>query len=305
MAELANAPDCKSVVFLESVSSNLTGVSKIGWKMSELINDDCLKTLLKFPDDSFDLTVTSPPYDNLRTYNGNNENWSEKVWKDVISELYRVTKNGGVVVWVVADATIKGSETGSSFRQALWAMDCGFLLHDTMIYLKTNFSMPSSNRYHQIFEYMFVWSKGKPKTFNGIKDRKNIYAGQSCYGKNSVTNPDGTKTEMPKKIISDYGMRFNAWNFSNTGQTGESKKHNHPAMFPEKLSHDHIISWSNEGDKVLDPFMGSGTTGVASVKLKREFTGIEIDPKYFEIAKKRIVIEESKDRLTTLMGLDD
>lgn len=253
-----------------------------------LMLGDCLSKMDSIEDSSVNLTVTSPPYDNLRTYNGNNDSWNEDSWKEVISKIYKKTCKGGVVVWVVGDATVKGSETGTSFKQALWAKECGFNLHDTMIYQKTNFSMPSSNRYHQVFEYMFVWTKGKPRVFNGIKDRRNIYAGQSTYGKNTITQADGSKVEVPKKEISEMGMRHNCWVMPTTGQTGESKKYNHPAMFPLKLAEDHIKSWSSEGDLVFDPFLGSGTTGVACKNLNRNFVGIELDETYFSIAKERI-----------------
>ena len=256
--------------------------------MIALMQGDCLARMKEIPDGSVDLTVTSPPYDNLRTYNGNNEQWGEHVWREVIHSLHRVTADGGVVVWVVGDATIKGSETGTSFKQALHAMECGFNLHDTMIWRKPNFANPAATRYHQVFEYMFVWSKGKPKVFNGIKDRQNKCAGGSTYGQNSVTQADGTKKTQPKKTIADFGMRHNVWDAKTTGQTGESKKYDHPAMFPQELARDHILSWSNEGGTVLDPFLGSGTTGVAAKSLNRSFIGIEMDETYFKIAKDRI-----------------
>ena len=257
--------------------------------MINLIQGDCLERMREIPDRSVDLTVTSPPYDNLRTYNGNNEQWGEHVWKAVIQELHRVTSKGGVVVWVVGDATVKGSETGTSFKQALHAISAGFNLHDTMIWRKSNFANPASNRYHQTFEYMFVFSKGAPRVFNGIKDRKNKYAGQiGSYGSNTVTQPDGSKMARDLKVNADFGMRHNVWDVATAGQTGESKKFSHPAMFPETLAHDHITSWSSEGGTVLDPFMGSGTTGVAAKSLNRSFIGVELDETYFNIAKERI-----------------
>jgi site-specific DNA-methyltransferase (adenine-specific) len=248
---------------------------------------DCLDVMRDIPDGSVDLTVTSPPYDKLRTYNGNNDQWGEHVWKAVIADLYRVTADGGVVVWVVADATIKGSETGTSFKQALWAMDCGFRLHDTMIWQKSNFSNPSSNRYHQTFEYMFVLSKGKPKTFNPIKDRKNIYAGQTIRGNNSIRQADGSLKAAGKKTYNDFGMRHNVWCLNTSGQAME--KPDHPAPFPIQLATDHILSWSNQGETVMDPFMGSGTTGVAAANTKRRFIGIEMDADYFTIASARVL----------------
>jgi len=252
---------------------------------------DCLDVMQGILDGSVDLTVTSPPYDNLRTYNGNNDQWGERVWKAVIADLYRVTADGGVVVWVVADATIKGSETGTSFKQALWAMECGFNLHDTMIYEKDSFQKPNHNRYWACFEYMFVLTKGKIKTYNMIKDRINKHAGKIMTG--TIRQNDGTIKPMTgsgQKTISDFGKRKNVWSY-NTGyrkMTSYKEAYNHPAIFPEKLATDHILSWSNPGDTVLDPFLGSGTTGVAAANTGRRFIGIEMDADYFTIAQARI-----------------
>jgi len=248
-----------------------------------LIHGDCLEEMKKIPDVSIDLTVTSPPYDNLRTYNGNNALWGEHVWKSVIQDLFRVTRQGGVVVWVVGDATIKGSETGTSFKQALWAMECGFNLHDTMIWKKTN-PMPSqrrgNNRYASSFEYMFVWSKGKPKCTNLLREPA-ISAGMS-RAKHNYTQSK-RKAEPGKYQYKETRLKHNMFEYA----VGNGKGI-HPAIFPEKLAHDHILSWSNEGDTVLDPFMGSGTTGKMATHLNRNFIGIELDATYFEIAKKRI-----------------
>jgi site-specific DNA-methyltransferase (adenine-specific) len=237
---------------------------------------------------SIDLTVTSPPYDNLRNYKGFTFDF-----ESIAKELYRVTKNGGVVVWIVGDATINGSETGTSFKQALYFKEIGFNLHDTMIWKKPNFANPSSNRYHQTFEYMFVLSKGKPNTFNSIKDRKNIYAGNlGSVGVNTSTQIDGSKKIRERKVISEFGQRHNVWEINTSGQENMGKTIAHPATFPEKLVHDHIISWSNEGDIVLDCFLGSGTTGKVAKQLNRHFIGIEISPEYLEISKQRIFGEE-------------
>ena len=253
----------------------------------EMHQVDCLEYMEQKQDKSFDLTVTSPPYDNLRTYNQDQWSWGENDWKPIIQELYRVTAEGGVVVWVVGDATVKGSETGTSFRQALWAMECGFRLHDTMIWNKGGFTAVGAlqTRYAPVFEYMFVWSKGKPKTFNPIKDRTNKNAGKTIQG--TIRKRDGSTKLMSGigKTYGEYGQRFNVWDMH---AEMSNKKRLHPAPFPEHIAHDHIISWSNEGDTVLDPFMGSGTTGVACVNTSRNFIGIEIDTEYFGIAESRI-----------------
>jgi DNA modification methylase len=253
-----------------------------------LMQGDCLERMKELPDGSIDLTVTSPPYDNLRTYNGNNALWGEHVWKATIKDLYRVTKDGGVVVWIVADATINGSETGTSFKQALWAMECGFRLHDTMIWRKTNPppQVKSLRRYTAAFEYMFVWSKGAPASFNVLEiPTKNAGAPS---GGSTQRSADGSydlrRIEARKgKVIKATKPMQNVWDTAKQGQGAL-----HPAQFPEKLAHDHILSWSNHGDTVFDPFMGSGTTGVACINTNRNFIGIELDQGYFDIACKRI-----------------
>lgn len=258
-----------------------------------LLLGDCLDLLKDLPDGSIDLTVTSPPYDNLRTYNGNISQWSFEKFQQIAKELYRVTVECGVVVWVVGDATIKGSESGTSFRQALWFMECGFNLHDTMVYKKTSFppiDPTTAYRYTGCFEYMFVFSKGKPKCCNYIKEKcknagkKAVSYQRSKDGKLRYDRKEKTKNH----VVNEFKIKCNVWEYAPCSVKG------HPAPFPEQLAKDHIVSWSNEGDTILDCFMGSGTTGVACVNTNRNFIGMEIDPQYFEIAKKRI--EEAWNR---------
>lgn len=248
----------------------------------DLILGDSAKKLKEIPSSSVDLTVTSPPYDNLRDYNGYTFDF-----ETIARELYRVTKDGGVVVWIVGDATINGSETGTSFKQALGFMHAGFKLHDTMIWHKDSFSFPESNRYPQTFEYMFVFSKGNPKTFNAIRDRQNKCFGMEIHGtyrqKDGTTIPRG-KRWSDEMGIKEHGIRHNVWDYPSE----KNNKTCHPAVFPFELARDHIISWSNKGDTVLDPFLGSGTTGLAAIDTGRDFIGIEISEEYMKIAKERI-----------------
>jgi len=263
-----------------------------------IYHGDCLEIMPQFPDKSFDLVVTSPPYDNLRTYEG--ITWNENIWKSIIKDLFRIVKQGGVVVWVVGDATIKGSETGTSFKQALYFKDIGFRIHDTMIYRKHSFSKPVINRYHQVFEYMFVFSKGNPKTFNPIKDKKNKCAGRTPWDVFTARQKDGSlKKRYRKNVISEYGKRYNVWKYLSGGGHSSKDKiaYEHPAIFPEKLARDHIVSWSNVGDIVYDPLMGSGTTLVAAYKLGRKAVGIEINQEYCDIAVERIKKEIAQQKL--------
>ena len=244
-----------------------------------LFNESNLDTMKRMPDNFIDLTVTSPPYDGLRTYNG-----YSFPFENIAKELYRITKDGGVVVRVVGDATVKGSESGTSFRQALYFKEIGFNLHDTMMYRKINYIPLTHNRYEQEFEYMFIFSKGKPKTFNPImvecKTKGSKTNGRTFYQTNSQNIPtEGHKNDAVK----EYKQRGNVWEVpTNAGAKG------HPAQFPEQLANDHIISWSNEGDIIYDPFAGSGTTGKMAILNKRKCIMSEISSEYCDIIKKRL-----------------
>ena len=255
--------------------------------LNKIHNMDCVEGMGMLPDNSIDLTVTSPPYDDLRTYNG-----FEWDFEATAQELYRVTKQGGVVVWVVGDATVKGSETGTSFKQALYFKKVGFNLHDTMIYEKAQACFGSTLCYLQSFEYMFILSKGKPKTINFIRDRKNARSGEESMSVGGLSK-DGKKAKRHRKTMSEYGKRKNIWRYGvGGGKTG------HPAVFPEQLAADHILSWSNEGDVVLDPFMGSGTTAKMALLNKRKYIGFELSKEYCELAEKRLADTTSQISMT-------
>lgn len=246
---------------------------------------NCLDGLKLLENNSVDLVVTSPPYDGLRTYNGYSFDF-----ENIAKELFRVVADGGVVVWIVNDSTVKGSESGTSFRQALYFKEIGFNLWDTMIWRKTN-PIPNDtrqNRYIQAFEYMFVLSKGKPKTCNYLKEKS------KCGGK--VTNNtsqikangdsrDDRKEARKGMVVNEYKILTNIWDCSSVHKNEKTK---HPAQFPEKLAQDHIISWSNEGEIVLDPFMGSGTTAKMAKLNGRNYIGFELSTEYCDIAEKRI-----------------
>lgn len=247
---------------------------------SKALNDDCVHGMSLLPDNYVDLVVTSPPYDSLRDYNGFSFDY-----KRVIEQLYRVVKQGGCVVWIVADQTVGGSETGTSFRQALYAKDIGFNLHDTMIWAKDSCAFPESNRYYQTFEYMFVLAKGSPKTVNLIKDKMNKWGGTNVHG--TFRLPDGTTKNRNRTwkdiVCQEYGVRYNVWNIP----AEHNNTSGHPAVFPQQLVRDHIASWSNEGDIVMDPFLGSGTTRLVAYDMNRNFIGYEISKEYFDKEEER------------------
>ena len=263
--------------------------------MSELETDtiicgDNCEILAGMPAESVDPVVTSPPYDDLRTYGGHSWDFYGVAW-----QLKRVLKPGGVIVWVVGDATVDGSETGSSMRQALHFQTLGLRLHDTMVYEKDSCPFPETTRYYPYSEYMFVLSKEAPATVNLISDRDNSCAGQSVAS-GTQREADGTLSRVsaarvaPDRVVKNKGVRGNVWKYRvGLGKvTADRISHRHPAIFPEALARDHILSWSNEGDTVLDPFLGSGTTTKMAKLMGRIGIGIDCNEEYCEIAAKRL-----------------
>lgn len=276
-------------------------------ELNKIYNLDCLKGLQSLDDNYVDLTVTSPPYDNLRTY-GSITDWSYDIFKGIADELYRVTKPGGIVVWVVGDAVINGGESGSLFKQALYFQEIGFKIHDTMIYEKNSSTFPAkanSKRYTQIFEYMFVFVKGKIRDdIKLIADKRNKWAGWTNWGQINVHDSKGNvKTTNNIKPVPEFSLRNNIWKYN---VSFDDKIVKHPAVFPEQLAEDCILSWSVEGDVVLDPFMGSGTTAKMALLNKRNYIGFEVNEDYYQGSLKRL--EKFKDvskNITNEISVDD
>ena len=267
-------------------------MKQITYNNFSVYNGDCIDVMDDMVDNGItvDLTVTSPPYDQLRTYNSEST-WDFETFKKVAQGLWDITNDGGVVVWVVGDACVNGSETGTSFKQALYFMELGFKLHDTMIYEKNSSSFPArrgSKRYTQIFEYMFVFVKGKIHDCELIADKENKWAGFTNWGKNTQYDKDGKLISTNDiKPVPKYSLRNNIWKYSvgfNTKKFGK-----HPAVFPLQLAIDHILSWSKPEHVIFDPFLGSGTTMDACVETGRpNFIGCEISEEYFGIIERKI-----------------
>lgn len=257
--------------------------------INQIINAYSNDFLKQLPEKSVDLVVTSPPYDDLRDYE-NRATWNFDVFKVIAEQLYRIVKDGGVVVWVVGDKTEKGNKSLTSYKQALYFQEVGFNMYDVIIYEKAGTAPPHPNRYFNAFEYMFVLSKGKPKTINLLRDRPNKWAGCSTYGDVTRREQDGSLTNKGKKIVKDYSVRTNVWRYINGKgySTKDEIAYQHPAIFPEKLVEDHILSWSKAGDIVLDPFGGSGTTAKIARKLNRRWILIEAVKEYCDIASMRL-----------------
>ncbi len=252
---------------------------------------DNVEGMKQLPDNFVDLTVTSPPYDGLRKYNGYSFDF-----ENVAKQLFRITKEGGVVVWIVGDETKNGTESGTSFRQALYFKEIGFNLHDTMIWNKPTMPL-SHNRYEQAFEYMFVLSKGKPNTFNGIREKyaestvTRINSGDAYSYKHRKGQVGENIVKSKKRILNPSGsLQKNVWNISPDNKLSKDEKYllAHPARFPEEICLKHIISWSNDGDLVFDPFVGSGTTAKVAKQLNRSYLGFDISQKYINIAEERL-----------------
>lgn len=250
-----------------------------------ILQGDCLKRMSGLKTDSIHLIVTSPPYDDLRTYNGNCC-WD---FKSSALEMTRILVSGGVICWIVNDGVVNGSESLTSCKQKIFFVErCGLRCHDTMIYQKRNFSHPERTRYHQVFEYVFILSKGSPRVFNPLMDRKNLTAG--CVGNlgvNTFTERDGSKSVRRKKVTREFGMRHNVWLGNTRGQEEMCVELKHPAMMPKWLARDLILSWSNPGDTVLDPFAGSFTTCLEAETVNRNSIGIELNPDYIPLAYER------------------
>lgn len=266
-------------------------------EVNKIYYGDSVELMKSIGDNTIDIVVTSPPYDNQRTYNGKitDEKFDEYFsfpFVDMAKELFRITKDGGIIIWVVNDQVVNGGETGNSFRQALKFQEIGFKLYDTMIYHKNGAPFPETSRYSQVFEFMFVLLKGKkPKTANIIKDKVNKWAGSSPYGKRSIRTTNGDlKQTGDSFIVSEFGSRYNVWYINNgAGFSAKDKiAYEHPAIFPESLAEDHILSWSNPGDLVLDPMCGSGTTCKMAKMNNRNYIGIDINQEYVDISNKRL-----------------
>lgn len=256
---------------------------------NKIFNAKSNELLKEFPSECIDLVVTSPPYDDLRNYEDVIE-WNFDIFRVIAQELFRVIKPGGVVVWVIGDKTVKGNKSLTSFKHALYFQEIGFDMYDVIIYEKTGSGPPHPNRYFNSFEYMFVLSKGIPKTVNILKDKPNKWSGCETYGNVTRREKDGSLTSKGKKIINEFGVRTNIWRYTNgNGFTTKDKiAYKHPAIFPEKLVEDHISSWSNPGDIVLDPFGGSGTTAKIAYLMGRDWILIDAVRDYCNIARTRM-----------------
>ena len=275
-------------MFLQ-IMANAWCASKM--ELNRIYNEDCLETMKRLGPDAVDLVMTSPPYDaGIRAFKEDDAAgaWNWEKFQSVAKALFRTMKEGGVIVWITSDQTIKGDETGTSLKQILYFKEIGFKLYDTMIYAKNGVTMNSdAKHYWDGFEFMPVFTKGKIKTVNLLRDKKN----KPCYRPNHWRrNRDGSFTKPTEMRVGEYGRRTNVWTYSTSYNITSRDKcaYEHPAIFPEPLARDNILSWSNKGDLVYDPFMGSGTTAKVAKQEGRLWLGSEVSKDYCEIADKRL-----------------
>ncbi len=257
---------------------------------NKIILSDCRDGMAALSNECIPFTLTSPPYDGLRTYDGLAD-WN---FMDVAKELYRITMQGGVVVWVVQEQIIDGSESGETSRQRLAFANIGFRLHHTMVMGKLGGIQFSSNRYGRPLEYAFILSKGPPRYFNPLRDRPNKEAGRVKVFLNR--NRDGSFAPVKRTQVHPYGLRGSIW-FYPTGKNNSAKEDyafEHPALMPEQMAEDDILSWTKVGDLVFNPFAGAGTALKMALLNHRSYLGFEINPKYVEIARRRLREAEAK-----------
>jgi site-specific DNA-methyltransferase (adenine-specific) len=258
---------------------------------NQIICGNNTTVLNQLPDQSIDLVVTSPPYDEMRDYNGYTFNW--EVFTVLAQCLYRKMKIGGVIVWIVNDQQKNNAKSGTSYRQALYFMDCGFKLYDNIIWDKGGFRLPFLNHYHQVYENMFILSKDDPKTVHLIRDRKVKNAGMKHEVSHMIREKDGTMRPSSKQkihVYPEFSVRYNIWTIYPTNTQSDRTALEHPAAFPDQLAEDHILSWSNPDDLVVDPFNGSGTTCKMAYLNNRKYIGIDCSAEYCALAEKRLYL---------------
>lgn len=281
----------KENIEVKTEEDKIESITEIGaFEMNEVYATDCVVGMQKLPENSIDLVLTSPPYDNLRDYKG-----YEFEFEKIATEIYRVLKKGGILVWVVGDKTKNGNRSLTSFRQAIFFQGLGFNAHDVMIYQKKNTPFMRSNAYTNCFEYMFIFAKGKPNTFNPLKT-KTVRQGKEKLVSNKKA--DGINNKVWAELKAEK-TRTNIWKYAVGlgGSTKDKIAFQHTAIFPEKLASEHIVSWTNENDIVLDPMCGSGTTCKMAKFHKRNFIGFDISEEYVEIAKERLKMLDNQPTL--------
>ncbi|MBY0522788.1 MAG: site-specific DNA-methyltransferase [Gemmataceae bacterium] len=253
-------------------------------RLNQIVHCDCIEGIGALPDACIPLTVTSPPYDAMRDYGG-----TKFQFEPIATELARVTMPGGVIVWVVQDQIVDGFESGTSARQRLFFETVGMNVHGTVIMAMKGCRYPRKQRYGQQFHYAFVLSKGKPRVVKVLQDKPNSAVGAVVANSRRFRNGDLTTTMKPKRI-GPYGLRGNVWliDAGNGRTTKDRFAYEHPALMPEGMAEDHILSWSQPGDLVFDPMCGAATTCKMALLNHRKYLGMEVHQPYWELACKRM-----------------
>lgn len=277
--------------------------------INSILCGDSLNTLKNIPSAAVDCIVTSPPYYGQRDYAmdgqlGGEDTPKEYVEKlaDLFDECKRVLKESGTLWLNLGDKYLDGNLLGMPWRVALALQDRGWILRNDIIWHKPN-AMPHSakNRLTTDHEYIFFFTKKGANYFYDqdaireehvtFSEKSKMKGGKNHFGKNGGTPEKGKNAGNSNLHDGRWDQAFhpNGRNKRTVWNIPLSKfRDAHFAVFPEKLIEPCILAGCPTGGIVLDPFFGSGTTGVVASKLSRKYVGLELNPEYVEIAKKRL-----------------
>lgn len=284
-----------------------------------VLNGDSLEVLSSLPDESIHCCVTSPPYYALRDYGADGQIGQEDTPEEyiqrlveVFSEVKRVLRPDGTLWLNIADTYCKSVKQGAKqkdmlgipWRLALVLRQDGWYLRSNIIWEKAN-PMPESvtDRCTRSYEHIFQLSKSKHYYFDKdaiaepVKDStlQRLHGGCSGNGKYSQGVPGQTVQticrprkagDIPDEALPTHRNKRDVWHINTGAYSGK-----HFAVFPVKLAETCILAGCPEGGIVLDPFFGSGTTGLAAKRNKRHYLGIEINPDYCQLAEERIAAD--------------
>ena len=249
---------------------------------NSIVLGDCVEGMRSLPPDLVPCTVASPPYGALRHYHGNHQFDFEAA----AAELWRITRPGGVVCWVVREEVVDGSESGEASEQRLFFRDLGFRLHQTIVMERYGSRARSPGRYGESLEYAFILAKGKPATVRLLRDRRNKTAGKLVTATHRY--PDGSY-RVQRYEVDEWGYRKAVWYFAQGMHVAtDPVARLHQAPMPEAMAEDLILSYSREGDLIFDPFAGVATTAKMALLNHRNYFGYEINAIYHARGEERL-----------------
>lgn len=258
----------------------------------DIYQGDCLSELQYLPDNSIDLIVTSPPYADQRksTYGGVKADEYVEWFLPIAEQLLRVLKPTGTFILNIKEKVINGERSTYVLELILAMRKMGWLWTEEFIWHKKNcYPGKWPNRFRDAWERLLQFNKSK--NFNMYQDAVMVPTGD--WAKTRLKNLSETdKRRDNSKVLSGFGKNISNWVGRDMSYptnvlhlATECGNKNHSAAFPEALPSWFIKLFTQEGDWVLDPFMGSGTTNIAATKLLRNSVGIELLPEYYNHMK--------------------